>query len=143
MGNIGEARNESRTIFTRREFHLSYNSLGSLRHDAGVLHHLRHLDPRNAPMFHPARPLVPVVSAGLIVVACALAALVHPDRRDYFGSWRPYIALISCVLVMAPNLEWLAETDFHSVKQPISDYGGKDGRTLLVLSLRYGGPSLA
>ena len=76
--------------------------------------------------------------AGLIVVACMLAALVHPDRRAYFESWRPWVAAISCIMVMAPTLEWLVETGFYSVKRPISDYGGKDVRSLVVLSLRYG-----
>ncbi len=53
--------------------------------------------------------------AGLIVLACMLAALLHPDRRSYFRSARPYLAAATCVIVLAPNLYWLIRHDFISI----------------------------
>jgi 4-amino-4-deoxy-L-arabinose transferase-like glycosyltransferase len=53
--------------------------------------------------------------AGLIVLACVVAALLHPDRRSYLRSPRPYLAAASCALVLAPHLYWLLSNDFVSI----------------------------
>jgi Dolichyl-phosphate-mannose-protein mannosyltransferase len=54
--------------------------------------------------------------AGLIVLACVLATLLHPKRRSYLRSPRPYLAAAVCALVLAPNLYWLVEHDLISIR---------------------------
>jgi 4-amino-4-deoxy-L-arabinose transferase-like glycosyltransferase len=75
--------------------------------------------------------------AFLIVLACILAALVQPDWRGYFRSWRPYVAALSCIVVMIPNLIWLAEVDFFPVKMPIDGFGHMGPWTIAELTVRY------
>jgi 4-amino-4-deoxy-L-arabinose transferase-like glycosyltransferase len=53
--------------------------------------------------------------AGLIILACMLAVLLHPDRSFYLRSPRPYIAAATCLVVLAPNLYWLIENHFISI----------------------------
>lgn len=53
--------------------------------------------------------------AGLIVLACVAAALLHPDRRAYLRSPRPYLAAATCMIVLAPNLFWLVKNRFISI----------------------------
>ena len=74
---------------------------------------------------------------GLIVLACILAAFVQPDRRSYFLSWRPYVAAISCIVLMIPNLIWLAEADFYPVSMPIEGFGHLGGNSIAELTVRY------
>ena len=64
--------------------------------------------------------------AGLIVLACALAALLHPQRRSYLRSPRPYLAVLICALVLAPNLYWLAEHDFISIRLHVAEERSTD-----------------
>jgi 4-amino-4-deoxy-L-arabinose transferase-like glycosyltransferase len=75
--------------------------------------------------------------AGLIVVACALAALVHPNRDDYFRSWRPYVAAVTCVAVMIPNLIWLMDIHLFPIIQPVDDFGHNGVSSVAVQSFKY------
>ena len=52
---------------------------------------------------------------GLIVLACMLAAFLHPNRLTYLHSPRPYLAVAACVIVLAPNLYWLIQNHFISI----------------------------
>ena len=58
--------------------------------------------------------------AGLIVVASAGTALLHPQARAYLTSSRPYVAALTCAVVLAPNLYWLAVNELISIKFQIS-----------------------
>ena len=51
----------------------------------------------------------------LIVVACVLATFLHPDRRAYWRSVRPYLAGAICILLVSPNLIWLYQNEFVSL----------------------------
>ncbi len=53
--------------------------------------------------------------AGLIVLACMVGALLHPNCRAYLRSPRPYLAAAICALVLAPNLCWLVSNQFASI----------------------------
>jgi 4-amino-4-deoxy-L-arabinose transferase-like glycosyltransferase len=53
--------------------------------------------------------------AGLIVLACVLAAFLHPNRSTYLRSPRPWLAAATCGIVLAPNLYWLIENHFISI----------------------------
>jgi 4-amino-4-deoxy-L-arabinose transferase-like glycosyltransferase len=82
--------------------------------------------------------------AGLIVLACALAALLHPKGRSYLLSPRPYLAAAVCALVLAPNLYWLFEHDFISVRLHVMEERTADQPlTLIAHALRFVGAFVA
>jgi hypothetical protein len=58
--------------------------------------------------------------AGVIVLACVLASFLHPNRRSYWCSARPYVAGAVCVAVLAPHLYWLISADFISIRYQIA-----------------------
>lgn len=45
-----------------------------------------------------------------LVASFALAALLHPARRGYFGSQRPWISIVAGLAALSPHLYWLAAT---------------------------------
>jgi 4-amino-4-deoxy-L-arabinose transferase-like glycosyltransferase len=82
--------------------------------------------------------------AGLIVLACALAALLHPKGRSYLCSPRPYLAAAVCVLVLAPNLYWLVEHDFISIRLHVMEERTADQPlTVIAHALRFVGAFVA
>jgi 4-amino-4-deoxy-L-arabinose transferase-like glycosyltransferase len=58
--------------------------------------------------------------AGVIVLACFLAAFLHPNGRSYWRSPRPYVAAVACLIVLAPNLYWLVRADFISITHNVA-----------------------
>ena len=48
----------------------------------------------------------------LVVGAVGLAALAHPERMRFFRSWSPYVAALVFVVVLAPHLMWLVQSDY-------------------------------
>jgi Dolichyl-phosphate-mannose-protein mannosyltransferase len=82
--------------------------------------------------------------AGLIVLACVLAALLHPQRRSYLSSPRPYLAAAVCALVLAPNLYWLFEHDFISIRLHVVEERTVDGPlTVIAHALSFVGAFIA
>jgi hypothetical protein len=78
--------------------------------------------------------------AGLIVLACALAALLHPKGRSYLCSPRPYLAAAVCALVLAPNLYWLVEHDFISIRLHVmGERAANQPLTVIAHALRFVG----
>jgi 4-amino-4-deoxy-L-arabinose transferase-like glycosyltransferase len=78
--------------------------------------------------------------AGLIVLACALAALLHPKGRSYLCSPRPYLAAAVCAFVLSPNLYWLVEHDFISIRLHVMQERTADQPLSLVAhALRFAG----
>jgi hypothetical protein len=53
-----------------------------------------------------------IYSAALPLGAIGLAAIVHPDRRKFFGSPAPYVALVTFLIVLMPHLVWLVQHHF-------------------------------
>lgn len=52
--------------------------------------------------------------SALFLVGCAVAALTHPDRRRYFSSPAPYIAVAVSLIVVSPHVWWLVTHDFQT-----------------------------
>jgi 4-amino-4-deoxy-L-arabinose transferase-like glycosyltransferase len=50
--------------------------------------------------------------SAFLIVALALAALAHPQRRDYFRSAAPWVTAGVFLLVLAPHVAWLVREDF-------------------------------
>jgi 4-amino-4-deoxy-L-arabinose transferase-like glycosyltransferase len=50
--------------------------------------------------------------AVVLLASCLIAALLHPERRRYFGSRRPWLSVLVCLVLVAPHLWWLVATGF-------------------------------
>jgi 4-amino-4-deoxy-L-arabinose transferase-like glycosyltransferase len=48
--------------------------------------------------------------SGIILACCLAAALAHPDRRRYFASPAPYVALLVLAAGLAPHVLWHLHT---------------------------------
>src|SRR5205085_1975997 len=53
--------------------------------------------------------------SAFLLVALALAALVHPKRREYFHSAAPWITAGVFVLIAAPHVWWLIANNFPPI----------------------------
>jgi 4-amino-4-deoxy-L-arabinose transferase-like glycosyltransferase len=51
----------------------------------------------------------------LLVLSCAMAVLIHPERRRTLRSWAPYTAAIACCLVIAPHVCWVVNNGWPTV----------------------------
>jgi 4-amino-4-deoxy-L-arabinose transferase-like glycosyltransferase len=51
--------------------------------------------------------------AVVLLATCLIAALVHPERRKYFASAAPYLAIGVAALLIAPHIWWLVTTGFQ------------------------------
>lgn len=61
----------------------------------------------------------------LLLATCAIAACVHPQRRAYFTSFRPWISFATGALLFAPHLWWLAQNGYP----PIHFFAGETGHS--------------
>src|SRR5262249_33237811 len=73
--------------------------------------------------------------AGMIVLACILASLLHPNQRLYWRSPRPYVAGAVCLAVLAPNLYWLISNDFISIRYQIAQQPHNNTRMVIALAV--------
>jgi hypothetical protein len=53
--------------------------------------------------------------AGLIILACFICSFLHPNARSYWRSTRPVISIITCALVIFPNIYWLINNHYVSI----------------------------
>lgn len=51
-------------------------------------------------------------SFGLFAVAFLLVVLTRREYRRCFGTFGPYLAILTCLLVLSPHLKWLIDHDF-------------------------------
>jgi hypothetical protein len=59
-----------------------------------------------------------------LVCGFAFAAIVHPQRRDYFGSWAPWVSIAAGLALLAPHLHWLITTGASSVQYALYVHRG-------------------
>jgi 4-amino-4-deoxy-L-arabinose transferase-like glycosyltransferase len=50
-----------------------------------------------------------------LIAALALAAIMHPKRRDYFRSAAPWVTDIAFLLAIAPHVVWLIRENFPPI----------------------------
>lgn len=50
--------------------------------------------------------------AGVLLLSCFVASLVHPRARAYYRSFAPWVAGGTFVLLLLPHLVWLVQNDF-------------------------------
>jgi 4-amino-4-deoxy-L-arabinose transferase-like glycosyltransferase len=56
-----------------------------------------------------------IYSAVFGLAGMAIAAIVHPDRRKFFGSPAPYAAGLTYLAVVTPHIVWLVRWNFPSI----------------------------
>lgn len=66
-----------------------------------------------------------------MVGSFAVAALLHPERRTYFTSLAPWIAVITGLAVLAPHIHWLATTGAQPFAYALERHSGKAFGTAL------------
>lgn len=52
----------------------------------------------------------------VLLLCCLLASLLHADRRAYYRSPAPYLAVLAGSLVIAPHIYWMFESGFLTFK---------------------------
>jgi 4-amino-4-deoxy-L-arabinose transferase-like glycosyltransferase len=57
--------------------------------------------------------------AALLLCSCLFAALIHRDRRTYFRSSAPWIAVLICGLVTTPHWIWVVQHQFQPFQYAI------------------------
>ena len=57
-----------------------------------------------------------IYSAAFGLAGIALAALVHPHRRQFFTGPAPYVALVVYLAALTPHLVWLVHNNFSTLR---------------------------
>ena len=57
--------------------------------------------------------------AAVLLATCLAAALVHRDRRAYFSSAAPYVAVLAFALTFLPHAIWLVRDGFGPIRHMI------------------------
>ncbi len=61
-----------------------------------------------------------------LIGSCAVAAICHPQRRDYFTSLAPWVSMLVGLLMLAPHIYWLATTGAQPFTYALSKHAGKE-----------------
>ncbi len=78
-----------------------------------------------------------------MIGAIGLAALLHPDRRNFLRSPAPWVAIAVLVVAMIPHLIWLKDVDFVPLTYAGDVYGLSSRAQSAQLVLGYVGHNLA
>ena len=71
-----------------------------------------------------------------LIAGFLIAAICHPQRRAYFGSWAPWISTVSGLTALAPHMVWLATTGAQPFAYALERHAGKaHGAELLMFLL--------
>jgi 4-amino-4-deoxy-L-arabinose transferase-like glycosyltransferase len=60
-----------------------------------------------------------------LIASFAFAAIVHPQRRSYFGSTAPWVSVITGLAALGPHLHWLATTGAKPCAYALATHAGK------------------
>ena len=67
-----------------------------------------------------------------LIVSFAFAAILHQQRRAYFGSLAPWVSAITGLVALEPHLYWLATTGAKPFAYALATHAGKPfGRSLI------------
>jgi 4-amino-4-deoxy-L-arabinose transferase-like glycosyltransferase len=78
-----------------------------------------------------------------MIGAVGLAALIHPERKNFLRSPAPWVAMAVAVVALIPHLIWLREVDFVPLTYAGDVYGLSDRAQSAMLVLGYIGHNLA
>ena len=71
-----------------------------------------------------------------LIASFLIAAIWHPQRRAYFGSWAPWVSTVSGLAILAPHLHWLATTGAPPFSYALT-HEGKATRPPLIEALLF------
>jgi hypothetical protein len=60
-----------------------------------------------------------------LIASFAFAAILHPQRRAYFGSSAPWVSMAVGLAALAPHLHWLATTGAKPFAYALAKHAGK------------------
>jgi 4-amino-4-deoxy-L-arabinose transferase-like glycosyltransferase len=72
-----------------------------------------------------------------MIGAVGLAALIHPERREFLRSPAPWVAMVVAVVAMIPHLVWLKSVDFAPLLYAGGVYGHVTRAQTAALVLGY------
>jgi len=61
----------------------------------------------------------------VLIASFAIAAILHPQRRAYFGSSAPWVSVTMGLVALGPHLHWLATTGAKPCVYALSTHAGK------------------
>jgi 4-amino-4-deoxy-L-arabinose transferase-like glycosyltransferase len=72
-----------------------------------------------------------------MIGAVGLAALIHPERREFLRSPAPWVAMVVAILALTPHLVWLKDVDFVPLTYAGDVYGHFTRAQTAMLVLGY------
>ncbi len=61
-----------------------------------------------------------------LVGGFVFAAVCHPQRRIFFGSWAPWVSTLVGLVILAPHIYWLATTGATPFEYAMAAHGGRN-----------------
>ena len=72
-----------------------------------------------------------------LIASFAFAAILHPQRRAYFGSSAPWASVVAGLAVLGPHLHWLATTGAKPCVYALAAHAGKSFGASLLQALLF------
>jgi 4-amino-4-deoxy-L-arabinose transferase-like glycosyltransferase len=72
-----------------------------------------------------------------LIASFAFAAILHPQRRAYFGSYAPWASLLTGLVALGPHLYWLVTTGAKPCVYALSTHAGKPFEVSLAQALLF------
>jgi 4-amino-4-deoxy-L-arabinose transferase-like glycosyltransferase len=72
-----------------------------------------------------------------LIAGFAFAAILHPQRRAYFGSQAPWASVIAGLGLLGPHLHWLATTGARPCVYALATHAGKPFGEAVVQALLF------
>src|SRR5262249_35128331 len=72
-----------------------------------------------------------------LLLGFGVAAILHPERRAYFGSLAPWLSIAAGLLALTPHLHWLATTGAPPFSYALAAHAGKPVASALAEALLF------
>jgi hypothetical protein len=72
-----------------------------------------------------------------LLLSFGMAAMLHPQRRAYFGSIAPWLSMATGLAALAPHLHWLATTGAQPFSYALATHAGKPFAAALADALLF------
>jgi hypothetical protein len=75
--------------------------------------------------------------SAFLLASFGIAAILHPERRAYFGSIAPWLSIATGLALLAPHLHWLATTGALPFSYALEMHAGKPFEASLADALLF------
>ncbi len=72
-----------------------------------------------------------------LIASFLCAAVCHPQRRAYFGSWAPWVSTVTGLAALGPHMVWLATTGAKPFAYALEQHAGKAHAPSLIEPLLF------